>query len=968
MHAALVKYKGMGDAIADERAMLEARCTKLTERARKKMGEALMNGAGAVGMVKLLDRYATWPSVQAETDAMIQFMVDRLVAAYPLTDLEQMDLVIEEFGCSDAYTHSTLEGLRRNRERLVNVVRDRMLLACKWRDPRDIAKLLKQTRTADRVEDIREVLTGRLQMLCQVVIDDLIPLVESEDFGAVEGTLLKYQSYPEAVKAAWEALREHRDELLRNAKATFRKLLEAHVLAEIDAALVQFAEYAEAVENERAAVVGHRKWLLKNAVIEVRSLLVDPESTVRQLATALKRYEEYPNVGEERQEVHSLIVARVREAVLLDDPASLGVAVDDCEIAEEFAPKDYVQLVAKFNGITEAIKAKMRSALQRNQALELESVVNESLIYGPGLQKERDPLETALKNYADIAKNEIKALLSSGAFMVIEKTIGKYRNYLRATRDDIALLSAHRDQLLSAARSELTAMLQSDDEAAIKLCLVKFEFYGKAVQTHIDQLHRVLKRLVMVDVLHTLSTSNDFTAVVNGLETYKDDSETARAKKALESVVKQRDALVQLAKDTMKILLSSRSFDEVSAALKHHEMYGSFVVEERGALEAWRDYLSVIRELEQRSESDDFGDIQTSLERHAGVLDQQVIAAYRRLQTRRDQMVAAVQMALRELLGYVAPVAMGTALTRYSSYADACPEEFRAVKDKRQALIDEANVKLLEAANSDDITIPAMQELITMYHGFPQEDVKEGMEALTNKLTEAITGSEQVAAQRKKRADEIRARREAKVAAALMGGSGNGDGGPASPEDTKAQMQKAMKQKAMELRMKMQTEEMFQMVDSGPAEGADGADGGSGDAVAAAGAGGGGAGPGADDATAAAAAAAAAGEETEDAVMDGVEAVLSGDMQEAVDNFMNSLKQHPQDPVCAYNLSCCFALMQQTDASVRWFELCVRWGIAAHEELDDPAEDPDLTTVAQDPRFEIALAELRTQRAAHVYT
>ena len=57
-------------------------------------------------------------------------------------------------------------------------------------------------------------------------------------------------------------------------------------------------------------------------------------------------------------------------------------------------------------------------------------------------------------------------------------------------------------------------------------------------------------------------------------------------------------------------------------------------------------------------------------------------------------------------------------------------------------------------------------------------------------------------------------------------------------------------------------------------------------------------------------------------------------------------------------------MQDQTDAAVRWFELCVRWGIAAHDELDDPATDPDLQSIAQDERFQLALTELRTQRAA----
>jgi hypothetical protein len=179
------------------------------------------------------------------------------------------------------------------------------------------------------VEDVRAVLQSRLEELCQDVIDALIPLASSTDFTAVEAALLKYQSYPENVKDAWEALREHRDELLRNAKRTFRALLDTHLLADIDRALVVYADYAEAVESERAAVVAHRKALLKNAVIELRGLAVNAESTVRQMSEALDRYEQYPNVRAERAQVLAIVIKRVADASELTDVSMLSAALED---------------------------------------------------------------------------------------------------------------------------------------------------------------------------------------------------------------------------------------------------------------------------------------------------------------------------------------------------------------------------------------------------------------------------------------------------------------------------------------------------------------------------------------------------------------------------------------------------------------------------------------------------------------
>ena len=149
---------------------------------------------------------------------------------------------------------------------------------------------------------------------------------------------------------------------------------------------------------------------------------------------------------------------------------------------------------------------------------------------------------------------KLTPLLSSGVFLTIEKALDKYKDYLKATRGDVALLQEHRDRLLATARTD-SEMLKSEDEGAIKGVLAKYEFYGSVVETHKAKLHQVLKRLVMVDVLNELSKSDEFAAVLNGLETYKDDCETPNQKSAYEAVMtERRDHLVTLAEGDSKDL------------------------------------------------------------------------------------------------------------------------------------------------------------------------------------------------------------------------------------------------------------------------------------------------------------------------------------------------------------------------------------------------------------------------------
>jgi len=368
-----------------------------------------------------------------------------------------------------------------------------------------------------------------------------------------------------------------------------------------------------------------------------------------------------------------------------------------------------------------------------------------------------------------------------------------------------------------------------------------------------------------------------------------------------------------MGKSTLTSAASSRSFDEVEASLEAYADYGNFVHAELAALSRWRDRLSVVRELENLCDSDDFAAIEDALKQHLSTTDEPaVLHAHRLLQTRRDQMVAAVQMALRQLLEYVAPVAMGTALERYAAYKVACSREFLLVEARRRDLIADANAKLKAAASNEDATIPEMQELITSYYGFPEEEVGAAMDQLKAKLAEVVAKAERLARQRKARADAIRFRREQQQ-----------NSGQSSKKLLLDSVRTTLKAEAafsgrastlndaeVAVKPKPRTVE--------PAE-------------------------------------------TEDVIMDGVDSILSGDMHEAVNSFMVSLESKPRDPVCAYNLACCHSLMGQIDSAIRWFDLAVQWGIALHDELGDPMQDPDLAPLASDKRFTALLAQLQQQ-------
>ena len=99
----------------------------------------------------------------------------------------------------------------------------------------------------------------------------------------------------------------------------------------------------------------------------------------------------------------------------------------------------------------------------------------------------------------------------------------------------------------------------------------------------------------------------------------------------------------------------------------------------------------------------------------------------------------------------------------------------------------------------------------------------------------------------------------------------------------------------------------------------------------------------------------------ESRLQDGVEAVARGDTQEAVRCFESCLRLRPEDAACAYNLTCCHALMGSVDHAVTWFENAVKWGLAEVAGLD-PARDPDLTSLMSNAQFQELLQELKQRQ------
>lgn len=97
----------------------------------------------------------------------------------------------------------------------------------------------------------------------------------------------------------------------------------------------------------------------------------------------------------------------------------------------------------------------------------------------------------------------------------------------------------------------------------------------------------------------------------------------------------------------------------------------------------------------------------------------------------------------------------------------------------------------------------------------------------------------------------------------------------------------------------------------------------------------------------------------------GAVAAQAGDMEAAVKCFLHCLAlRDNNDPVAAYNLSCCFAMAADADSALLWFEHAVSWGLGKIKNVD-PESDPDLARlIKSDPRFQLHLTHLSADAEA----
>jgi hypothetical protein len=304
-------------------------------------------------------------------------------------------------------------------------------------------------------------------------------------------------------------------------------------------------------------------------------------------------------------------------------------------------------------------------------------------------------------------------------WLAIETAIDRYDGFTKSVMSTHGELVTHRNKLLEMAKRHMVELLECPERLEIEAAMEKYEIYGNAARVQLRNLRMYHKKLVMIDELRKKIKSDDFGAVETCLSTYHDC--TGRARGFWEKLEVHRNAMVKSAKQKLEDILGSPQLTTVQACITDHEPYGKWVREERERAIVRCAFLQSMQDLYDLGSSDDFAAILAALEEWEDSTDKHIRDLLTRIQTRHDQLVQAVSMALQELVAYVAPVAMGAALDRYAAYEAevTCREAMEAVRLRRNELIKEAKLDLKRMLAKESATIEEMDEMVGKYRTYP---------------------------------------------------------------------------------------------------------------------------------------------------------------------------------------------------------------------------------------------------------
>eukprot|EP01043_Picozoa_sp_COSAG02_P037144 COSAG02_NODE_2767_length_8066_cov_24.147358_2_plen_2629_part_01 len=606
-----------------------------------------------------------------------------------------------------------------------------------------------------------------------------------EIFGVEEGSGKSYRDSPAAkyVQVEIDAANARWQRLIDEAKRTITVLLHPDrnaTLQEVEAMQARFKDYPEEAMRDKMDALKSKEVLLSSSLKDTLRGLVEG-SDFKAITQALaekpeKQADAEPDAKDVMAEFYEKLEARrdslkqtmqekLKEVEGSDNPTEmqelLATAESDYGEAVESEAKSLRDSLDKMCEEANREMSELATAApDKDQLMEIFAKTEEAL-----LKYEKWPKETA-ESYAklkeakntiiDQAKDQLLNLCSSSDPVEITEKLPAFEALGSVVDLEYAAAMARRRTLSQNANEDMQKLAMDNDAAVpdIEAMIAKYEEMfpegdhdcRKDILQSTTLLRTVItnRAAAASDKLVQLTKSDDIQAIDKML---KENEGSEQVKEALESLTKHRDELVSKLRDEISALAEEQDPAKVIPTLFKGEMFGESAEKEVGGLAEkvtgmYRDALAEAKEVSEKE--DDPTKVAHTINRYEPWPRDDVPASIKDVVTdlhksldglreRRDQLVGDVKVKLMEAATSEDIVAIDEMLEHTEPLAAQATVERRAVQSRREALVSRAKTEMGVLSRKSNASALEIFRAMEKYRPYKPEDVRAERDGLKAK-------------------------------------------------------------------------------------------------------------------------------------------------------------------------------------------------------------------------------------------
>ncbi len=552
------------DLVADEKDGARKRLEDVLEQAKDKMNTVASNEEA--GLRELEDCYVEFkefpPEVRKERDALRTKWVIRstkaaeeIKAGCSLTNVTEVDEMIEKFKDSGSRVAGALSDLKRHRADLTEQMGDSLRGAQEADDLVMIDKLLKDSEAYGKdLHAPRKAVERRKASVIKSINKEMMILQQSEDFRAIGMCLKRYQPLEEREELKAEisenlgTLTSHHADLLGKAKQILSDLKDATDPKVIDEGIASVEGYGKDVDEERKACVAHRQDIILKAREDMEQMInaSDEDTSLQQLAEKLAQYESFPDdvqkIRRKLQRKYQNAVReterKIRNAMASRNPTEVDEVIKRFEDQKEFAGEAYLELERHRRRLKEGLVEQMKSLTLSNDLGRIKASLDRAELFpAEEVQAAKDELTTHHTSLIDEIKKELNELCESTDFAGIQAGLTKRKGGGPDTQDEYDKLVSKKNELVETCKAALVELKAATDPNVITDGLDEWEVYASATkETREDARQRWVElidiaREEITSAIHSVDINvKTMDEVLQKYETYPSDVQMLLAK------------------------------------------------------------------------------------------------------------------------------------------------------------------------------------------------------------------------------------------------------------------------------------------------------------------------------------------------------------------------------------------------------------------------------------------------------